>query len=416
MLSRSLAAKAGAGVLVLALGATACGGSSSGGSTAAPQSSPSSDMSSSAAATPTGDTTATKAAELRAGLDELFRIHVNLTGFTVQTAVISGVSSKQTAAALKTLDANTVALGDAIGSLYGDSARTAFLKMWRDHIGFFVNYTVGLASKDNAKVADAQAKLAGYKADFSKFLGSATNIPPAAIATELQGHIQTLEAAIKAILTKSKDAGAKLQMAAMHMDGTAAALAGGIAKSKNLDGAADSQASALRSALTGLLIQHVAQTGEVIQSVVATSLTSPQTQGAIAALDQNTQDLGAAIGSLYGKDAQTEFLKQWRAHIGFFVEYTKGVAGNDKAAVADAQKKLAGYVTQFGQFLGTATGLPASAVSADLKGHVQTLEAAINAILTKSPSASEKISMAEDHMAGTAAVLAKAIAAQKKLS
>jgi hypothetical protein len=201
----------------------------------------------------------------------------------------------------------------------------------------------------------------------------------------------------------------------MHMDGTAAALAGGIAKDKGLVGTADSPASALRAALTGLLIQHVAQTGEVVQSVVATSLTSPQTAGAVAALDVNTQDLGKAIGSLYGNAAQTAFLKMWRAHIGFFVDYTKGLAAGDAAAVKAAQAKLANYQADFGRFLGTATGLPADAVSADLQGHIQTLESAIKAILTKSPTAASKIAMAEDHMAGTAAVLAKAIAAQKNL-
>ena len=415
MLSRPLAAKTAAALLVVGLGAAACGGSSGG--TASPQSQPTSSMSdmhsSPASAT---DTTATQAAALRSGLDQLFREHVNLTGFVVQTAVISGVSSPQTAAALKALDANTVAIGDAIGSVYGADANTAFLKMWRAHIGFFVDYTVGLATKDNAKVTKAQTQLAGYKRDFSAFLAGATKIPAAAIATELQGHIQTLESAIQAILTKNKDAATKLQMAAMHMDGTAAALAGGIAKDKNLAGTSDSQASALRAGLTGLLIQHVAQTGEVVQSVVATSLTSAQTQGAISALDQNTQDLGKAIGSLYGADAQTAFLKMWRAHIGFFVDYTKGLAAGDQAAVKSAQAKLATYQQQFGSFLGTATGLPADAVSADLQGHVRTLEAAIQAILTKSPTAAAKIAMAEDHMAGTAAVLAKAIAAQKHLS
>ena len=416
MLSRPLAAKTAAAVLVVGLGAAACGGSSGG--TTSTKAQPSSSMSDMQSSSPSSsaDATATQAAALRSGLDQLFREHVNLTGFVVQTAVISGVSSPQTAAALKALDGNTVAIGDAIGSVYGADAKTAFLKMWRAHIGFFVDYTVGLATKDNAKVSKAQAQLAGYKRDFAAFLAGATKIPAAAIATELQGHIQTLESAIQAILTKNKDAGAKLQMAAMHMDGTAAALAGGIAKDKNLDGTADSQASALRAGLTGLLIQHVAQTGEVVQSVVATSLTSAQTQGAIAALDQNTQDLGKAIGSLYGADAQTAFLKMWRDHIGFFVEYTKGLAAGDKAAVKAAQAKLATYQQQFGSFLGTATGLPADAVSADLQGHIQTLEVAIQAILTKSPTAAAKISMAEDHMAGTAAVLAKAIAAQKHLS
>src|SRR5947209_7306681 len=100
MLSRSIAAKTAAALLVVGLGATACGGSSGG--TASPQAQPSSsmsDMQSSAPASST-DATATQAAALRSGLDQLFREHVNLTGFVVQTAVISGVSSSQTTAAL----------------------------------------------------------------------------------------------------------------------------------------------------------------------------------------------------------------------------------------------------------------------------------------------------------------------------
>lgn len=402
-------AKVGALAVVVAMSAAACGGSSGGGDKAATTTKP--------GASTTSDSTAAPAVALRAGLDELFREHVDLTGFVVQTAVISGVGSAQTAQALKTLDGNTVELGDAIGSVYGTAARTEFVKMWRAHIGFFVEYTKGLATSNTKMVSDAQTKLAGYKRDFAKFLGGATQIPPTAIATELQGHIQTLEAAIKAILTKSKTAGSALEMAAEHMDGTAQALAAGISKEKSLAGNPDGDASGLRAALTGLLIQHVAQTGAVVQSVVATgSLTSPQSSGAVAALDANTVDLGKAIGSLYGMKAQAAFLKMWRAHIGFFVEYTQGVAGNDAAKVKDAKTKLAGYQKQFGAFLGSAAGLPGSAVSADLAGHIQTLEAAINAILAKSPEAADKIAMAESHMAGTAQVLAKAIAAQKNLS
>jgi len=417
MTKRSLAARAGAGALVLALGATACGGAS-GSDNVGANPAPSDSMSSMATsmASPATDATATPAAALRAGLDQLFREHVDLTGFAVQTAVSTGATSKSTAGALAALDGNTKALGTAIGSVYGPAAEKAFLQQWRAHIGFFVDYTLGLAGKDAAKVRDAQAKLAGYKRDFAAFLGGATKIPPAAIATELQGHIQTLESAIQSIVANKADAAAKLQMAAMHMDGTAAALAAGIAKDKSLAGSVDGEASGLRSALTGLLVQHVAQTVAVVQTAAATSLTSPQTSGAITALDQNTIDLGAAIGSLYGKDAQTAFLKMWRDHIGFFVEYTKGLATKDTAAVTDAETKLAGYQKNFGDFLGTATGLPGTAVSADLAGHIQTLEAAIKAVLTKDPTAGDKVSMAEDHMAGTAAVLAKAIAAQKHLS
>jgi hypothetical protein len=361
------------------------------------------------------DTTATAAATLRAGLDQLFREHVDLTGYVVQTAVINGIGSSNTAQALTALDGNTVALGDAIGSVYGSAARTAFLKLWRAHIGFFVDYTKGLATGNQSMVNTAQSKLANYRKDFSNFLGSATGLPASAISADLQGHVTTLEAAIKAIVTKSPDAASKLQMAAMHMDGTALVLASGIAKQKSLAGNADGPASGLRSALTGLLIQHVAQTVAVVQTAVETSLASPQTAAAIKALDDNTVDLGKAIGSVYGAAAQTAFLKMWRAHIGFFVTYTKGLATKDQSMVTAAQGQLANYKKDFSDFLGSATGLPAGAVAADLQGHITTLESAIQAIVTKDPGAGAKVAMAESHMAGTAAVLAKAIAAQKHL-
>ena len=79
--------------------------------------------------------------------------------------------------------------------------------------------------------------------------------------------------------------------------------------------------------------------------------------------------------------------------------------------VSTAKKDLNGYVTQFGAFLAGATKLPKSAVEADLQGHVSTLETAINAIVAGSPSASTKLLEAENHMAGTGAVLAQGIAA-----
>src|SRR5690349_22669401 len=140
----------GSAIVALALATTACTSSGSGSSTAESQqarSMPSSSSSSMSMAPSTGapsssaaatDASAAPAATLRAGLDQLFREHVNLTGFAVQTAVTSGLTSKNTAMALKALDDNTVAIGSAIGSVYGAGAKTAFIKMWRAHIGCFV--------------------------------------------------------------------------------------------------------------------------------------------------------------------------------------------------------------------------------------------------------------------------------------
>jgi hypothetical protein len=124
----------------------------------------------------------------------------------------------------------------------------------------------------------------------------------------------------------------------------------------------------------------------------------------------NTDQLGAAIGSVYGPAAQQQFLKLWRAHIGFFVNYTLGLATHNSSMTATARKDLAGYITSFSQFIAGATKLPATAVAADLQGHVSTLETAINAIVAPNPDAGASLLMAENHVAGTGAVLAKGIA------
>ena len=360
----------------------------------------------------TAAVTNTAAAQLYAGLDQLLREHVDLTANVVQVAITKGPSSADTKAALAALDQNTQGLGAAIGSVYGSGAQTQFLKLWRAHIGYFVNYTLGVASHNKAQVATANKDLAGYTAQFSHFVSSATKLPAAAVAADLKGHVTTLETAINAIVAKSPDAGQKIEMAAMHMDGTAQVLAEGIVSSKGISGKVTGSGSTLRGALTGLLIQHVAATAFVVQTAAANSgkLSAPEVKGAIAALTDNTNQLGAAIGSVYGGAAQKEFLKLWNAHIGFFVNYTLGVATKNSAKVATAQKDLNGYIAQFSQFIAGATKLPASAVAADLKGHVSTLETAINAILAGSPKASSDLQMAENHMAGTAAVLAQGIA------
>jgi hypothetical protein len=407
--------RGGLGAMALALGLAACGnsgGAASPGGGGSHSASPGAmhSMSPSPAA---AAVTNTPAAQLYAALDQLLREHVDLTANVVQTAVTKGVSSAATKQALAALDQDTKGLGAAIGSVYGSAAQQQFLKLWRAHIGFFVNYTVGVATHNHAKVNTAQRDLAGYTAQFSTFIAGATKLPASAVAADLKGHVSTLEAAINAIVAKSPDAGKKIEMAAMHMDGTAQVLAKGIVASKGISGSVTGAGSSLRAALTGLLVQHVAATAFVVQTAVAQhgNLAAPEVKGAIAALTDNTNQLGAAIGSVYGAAAQQEFLKMWNAHIGFFVNYTLGLATHNHAKVATAQRDLAGYISQFSTFVAGATKLPASAVAADLKGHVSTLEAAISAIVAGKNSASTALLMAENHMAGTGAVLAQGIAA-----
>src|SRR3954454_24985633 len=178
-------------------------------------------------------------------------------------------------------------------------------------------------------------------------------------------------------------------------------------------GGVDSGASGLRAALTAGLQEHVYLAGIAVDQAVEKGLDSPEFKAAAGTLDKNSVALSQAIEGVYGQQAGAQFLKVWRQHIGFFVDYTKGRATNNAAMVKKANKDLDGYRNQFGAFLAKANpNLTQAAVANDLKGHVATLEAAIDAVVAKKANAFDLLQAAAAHMPGTAEVLSGAIAKQ----
>jgi hypothetical protein len=208
----------------LAIGATGCGEddekatSSTGGS----------EMGSTD--TRAGSATETGASELRATLTAGLQEHVYLAGIAISNGVGAGLDSAEFKAAAGTLDKNSIALSEAIGSVYGDAAGEQFLALWRDHITFFVEYTEAKATGDAKGAQAAKKKLDGYRAEFGAFLASANpNLTQKAVADELKPHVSTVFATIDAVVAKSPKTFDLLQEAASHMPTTANVLAGAIA-------------------------------------------------------------------------------------------------------------------------------------------------------------------------------------------
>jgi hypothetical protein len=171
----------------------------------------------------------TAAADLRAALTSLLQEHVYLAGAAIAQAVQDGgdMEAPGTAAAVEALDENSVQLSDAVGSVYGDDAAEQFLALWRDHIGMFVDYTLGGATGDTEMQEQAAADLDDYRAEFGAFIESATGgeLDSAAVEDALDTHVQTLVAAVDSVLEGSPAVYPNLKEAASHMPMTADALA-----------------------------------------------------------------------------------------------------------------------------------------------------------------------------------------------
>jgi hypothetical protein len=174
----------------------------------------------------------TPSAQLTQGLTDLLDSHVFLAGIAVEQAVLTeDPNSAQFKAAAGALDQNSQDLAAAIESVYGADAADQFLDLWRKHIGFFVDYTVGGITGDNQAQKQAKQALDRYRQDFGAFIDSATDgeLPKDAVAGALQEHVNSLIVTIDSVIEGKGNPFMNLYDAAhQHMPGTASALAGGI--------------------------------------------------------------------------------------------------------------------------------------------------------------------------------------------
>ena len=358
----------------------------------------------------------TMAATLTRDLTGLLVDHEYLAGLTVLQGVTAGPDSAEFKAAAGALDKNSVELSEAVGSVYGDAGAKKFLSLWRAHIGFFVDYTLAKAGGDMAGQKEAKKKLDGYRNDFGAFIEGATEggLPADAVADALTPHVTSTIKAIDSVIAGDGKAFELLRRAASHLPAIATALSGAISEQQGFDGTADDGAAQLQRDLTALLKDHEYLAGLAVVMGVSNGPDSAEFEAAAGALDNNSVQLSEAIGSVYADAGAKKFLSLWRAHIGFFVDYTLAKAGGDDKGVKTALKKLDGYRNDFGAFIEGATegGLPADAVADALTPHVETTVAAIDSVIAGDGKAFDKLRIAASHLPGIATALSGAIVAQ----
>jgi hypothetical protein len=175
--------------------------------------------------------TATSASTLRVNLNRLLGEHALLAVDATRSGLTGNPDFKAVAASL---DRNSVQIANAIGSVYGRKARNTFLNgsfLWRDHVKFFVDYTVALAKNDMAGQKKAVANLQAYTAKQAVFLAGATGLPASALRMSLLEHVLQLKGSLDAYKAKNYARSERLAREAYHHMGmTADTLAAAIVK------------------------------------------------------------------------------------------------------------------------------------------------------------------------------------------
>ena len=358
----------------------------------------------------------TKAVQLRIALNQLLGEHAILAVQATQRGLVGG---KDFPAVAKELDRNSVAISQAIGSVYGPAAANQFLNgndLWRAHIKYFVDYTVATAKHDEAGRKKAVANLMAYIQTQAAFFAKATGLPKQTLVDDLTAHVLQLKGQLDAFaLGHYAQAYALTNGAYQHMGMTADLLAGAIAKQKHL-GSISSPGADLEVVLDRLLGEHALLATWATQA----GLNGDKSFPALAKqLDANSVAISKAIGSLYGGAAAKQFLNGndlWRAHIQDFVAYTVATAKHDKAGQKKAVDDLMAYIQTQAAFFAKATGLPKQTLVNDLTAHVLQLKGALDDYSAKRYGATfTLVNGAYDHMFMTGSVLAGGIAKQKGL-
>jgi hypothetical protein len=159
-----------------------------------------------------------KGVGFRVALNQLLQEHLYLASSATDAALAG--RSDEFAAAGDALNANGTDIGAALGSLYGTDAADQFNKIWSAHNGFFVDYTTGVAKKDQAMQDKAVNDLTTvYLPQFAAFLAGATDLPKAAVTDLVKEHVLTTKAIVDAQAKGDWTAAAAAdRMAGQHME------------------------------------------------------------------------------------------------------------------------------------------------------------------------------------------------------
>ena len=129
------------------------------------------------------------------------------------------------------------------------------------------------------------------------------------------------------------------------------------------------KAADLRANLVTLGVVHMDLTASAIDAALDGTANAKSLSDA---LFTNGDQIGAAVGSVYGTGAQTTFNTVWKLHLNDFVKYAVAAKGGNEAAKAAALSDIdTNYTMPLAQYLAKANPkLPEAVLEGSLRDHV----------------------------------------------
>ena len=325
-----------------------------------------------------GETPADVALQLEALLGQ----HSVLVADMMRSRIRGDDDFAQAASAAVTRNADD--LTAVVKAMFGEQAATAFHGTWTNHTTAFYNYARSLATGDTAVRDDARAQLVKFETGLGDFFSAASQgrLPQQAARSTLTTHVDHLLQQADAYAAHDYARAADLYRTAYsHAFAIGTALASTLLPPDQA--ALLSQPSwRLRSELDRLLGEHVAL---AVATLRAGATESPEFPAEAAGLNKNTDDLTAAMGTLFGPAAGQQFMTLWADHIDALVGYTAAVAGHDDAARQAALAKLRAFEGKLAAFLDTATAhqMPTADLATAFLHHDEMLTQQVDAVASK---------------------------------
>jgi hypothetical protein len=295
---------------------------------------------------------APSATELSLQLQSLLGQHTVLAADMMRGRVRGDPDLAQAANAA--LGKNTDAMGQIVGTMFGDAAKNQFTTMWASHVQAFFNYARGLADKDAAVRSQAEATIAKFESDLAAFFSAAAQgrLPTATAQAVIKEHVDhLLHQADEYAAGDYAQADKTYRQAYSQAFGIGKALASTLLP-PDVAARLNTPTWRLRSELDRLLGEHVVL---VIAAMRAGVTNAPDFAAAASTVNGNTRDLAGAVETLFGQAAGQRFQSLWADHVDALIRYAGGLVKQNATQRSAAKTELSGFERDFAAFLGTAT-------------------------------------------------------------